>query len=274
MTYKTILAHAGIWKEAGDPVPAALSLGDRFGSTVVGLGAAAWDPYVDPTLGYVHAATITLLRQDIGEDVKAAETRFRAAGQAYRHPTIWRPSFDYPTQALLDRSGGADLVVATRTPKDGDLRYCLDAAEVVMRSGLPVLLIPDGQTSIGLSTVVVAWKNTAATRRAVSAALPLLKAAERVVVVQICRPGEEQDAEPRLEDVTQRLERHGVVAEWQTFPWLGVEADEDLEAVARSWAADVVVMGAYGYTRLREWAWGGVSRDVLAAFPVPVLMTH
>ena len=103
MTYKTILVHVSVEKGAADPVPAALCVGDRFDATVIGLGAAAWDPYVDPTLGYVHAATITLLRQDIGADVKAAEARFRAACRDYRHPIVWRSSLGYPTRMLIDQ---------------------------------------------------------------------------------------------------------------------------------------------------------------------------
>lgn len=276
MSFKTILVHVGSGPGGADPLKAALSLGWPIGATVVGIGAVAWDPYVDPTLGYVNAHTVRLLRNDVDTDIAAAEKIFHAACQRYPHPAIWRSTVEYPTEAIIGNARCADLIVTGHRPKDADLRRYVDPTDVAMRSGLPVLLTPAGQETVGSETVVVGWKNTRETRRAITNALPLLKAAKRVVVVQVCKDENEVcEAEAALEDVVQRLERHGVIAEWQTFPQMGVEPDQDLQDVAKSWAADIVVLGAYGHSRLREWALGGVTRDVLAGcLTMPVLLNH
>jgi nucleotide-binding universal stress UspA family protein len=143
-----------------------------------------------------------------------------------------------------------------------------------MESGSPVLLVPPGQDNVHLGTIVVGWKNTREARRAISSAMPLLKAADRVLVVQICEDGQEFPAERELEDVVGRLDRQGVVAEWESFPKSGIDAGEDLMQVAMSWAADLLVLGAYGHSRAREWAFGGVTRDLLAVCAKPILFSH
>ena len=180
----------------------------------------------------------------------------------------------YPGRALLDHARYADLIVAAHLPAGADERRYADPTDLVMESGLPVLLVPPGQNSIQPGTVVIGWKDGRETRRAISAAMPMLEAADRVVVVQICEDGAEAPAEAELEDVVGRLERHGVVAQWQSFPKMGVEADEDLLQVAESWAADLLVLGAYGHSRLREWAFGGVTRGLMAQSAKPILFSH
>jgi nucleotide-binding universal stress UspA family protein len=132
-----------------------------------------------------------------------------------------------------------------------------------MQSGLPVLLAPPGQEDRQPRKILIGWKNTRETRRAVSDALPLLKIAEKVVVAHVCDDSETAAAEAELEDVGRRLERHGVETRLATYPRLGRDADEDLMALAYGHGADTVVAGAYGRSRMREWAFGGVTRNLL-----------
>jgi nucleotide-binding universal stress UspA family protein len=274
MTYKTILVHTGVDPETPNRLKVALALGARFGAAVMGVGAIAWDPYVDPTLGYVDGETIALLRNEVDEDIAAAEVAFRTACAGYLHPVIWRSLVEYPAQAMTTLSRCADLIVASRPQKGFGDRRLPSPAELVMESGLPVVLVPPGRDSLQPRTVVVGWKNTREARRAVSDALPLLKSADRVHLVQIAEADDAAAVTASLQDVVDRLARHGIEAEASTPPQLKLSPTEELMGIAQSQSADLLVLGAYGHSRAREWAFGGVTADLLDGAPVPILFSR
>jgi nucleotide-binding universal stress UspA family protein len=122
--------------------------------------------------------------------------------------------------------------------------------------------------------ILVAWKDTREAARAVSAALPFLKQAKSVVVgiVDEGLPAEHQGNAPD-EDIGRYLSRHGIKAEVHMIGGWPNVGDAILNEAVKT-AADLVVMGAYGHSRLREWVLGGATRDVLSAASVPVLVAH
>jgi nucleotide-binding universal stress UspA family protein len=264
MTFKTIMVHAGVDPAAPARIRAALALGRRYQAAVLGVGAIAWDPYIDPTLGYADGETLQALRDDVALDMVAAETGFRTLCADYPHPVIWRPVDGYPGRAMSALARCADVIVATHPQKNFDSRRFPPPVDLVMESGLPVILLAPGQETVELREVVVGWKNTRETRRAVSDALPLLKLADRVHVVQVCENDAVDAALPEMEDVVARLLRHGVRAAFSTSPQMRGSVAEDVMDLADSRMADLVVLGAYGHSRLREWSFGGVTSDLLA----------
>lgn len=275
MTYRTIMVHVGVDSQTPNRLQAALALGERFAASIVGVGALTWDTYIDPVLGYTDGETVRLLRDQTESDIAAAEAAFSAATEGYAHPVAWRSMVDYPAYAMNRLAGGADLIVASRAPRGADHRRFASPTDLIMGSGLPVILVPPGQKAFAADKVLIGWKNTRESRRAVSDALPMLKAAERVYLVQVA----EKDAlggtaQPELDDVVERLTRHGVFAEASTAPRIGASVMEDLMTVADSRDCGLVVLGAYGHTRLREWAFGGVTADGLAAGSRPILFSR
>jgi nucleotide-binding universal stress UspA family protein len=274
MSYKTIMVHVGVDPAAEARVSAAAALGRRYGSTIVGVGAIAWDPYIDPTLGYADGETIQALRNDVDIDILTAEATFKAACAGYPHPTQWRPVVDYPARTMLAMAGGTDLIVASRPQKNHDDRRFAAPVDLVMESGVPVMLLGPEPEAVSHGEVVIGWKNTRETRRAVGDALPLLKSAEWVHVAHVCEdvPAEEMKAE--LDDVVARLKRHGVQAGWETAPRRRETVAQDLADLFSMRMADVLVLGAYGHSRLREWAFGGVTRDLLEIGRKTILFSH
>jgi nucleotide-binding universal stress UspA family protein len=122
-----------------------------------------------------------------------------------------------------------------------------------MQVGPPVLIVPRAADKLKLERVVVAWKDTRETRRAAFDALPLLKKAAHVAVVEIVAEEEMAAARTHIEDVIAWLKRHGVVA----VPVASLSTGDDatrLNTTAHEQGADVIVAGAYGHNRLREWA--------------------
>lgn len=180
--------------------------------------------------------------------------------------------------ALLDFARVADLVIAAQTESDWDDPDMFDVPEwLAMGSGRPVLVVPKARdmTTIG-QRVLVAWNNSRESSRAVFDALPLLQSPQEVRVLCV----EEADKPQTTRDlpaasICATLSRHGVncVAEHIKPTKHGV-ADEDVLAQVRQHNCDLLVIGCYGRSRLREFIFGGASRHVLQQATVPVLMAH
>jgi nucleotide-binding universal stress UspA family protein len=140
----------------------------------------------------------------------------------------------------------------------------------LLSSGRPMLVIPTGATRYRVDTVVVAWKDRPEAVRAIVAAAPFLAKAKLIRVVSVA---EDQD-ESSLTEITDYLGRAGVAAEAITVPPDSGGAGQNLVAEASKYKAAMLVIGASGHSRLREWAFGGATNYVLRHATVPVLMMH
>ena len=119
---------------------------------------------------------------------------------------------------------------------------------------------------------MVCWKETAEAARAVAAAMPLLVKAERVVLASV----EEHDPSlaDGLADLSRQLVWHGVNAEVEFMSSAAGPAGEVLKATARSHQVDLLVMGSYGHSRMREIVFGGFTQSVLESAEMPVFLMH
>jgi nucleotide-binding universal stress UspA family protein len=144
----------------------------------------------------------------------------------------------------------------------------VDGGDLVMDAGRPVLFVPPSVNHLSAKRVVVAWKDTREARRAVWDSMPFLKRAAEVSVVAI----DSEDAGAR--DVAAYLGCHGVLATVLTRPETEIAAAVKIIHIAQQEGADLIVCGAYGHSRAREWAFGGVTRDLLDGSPLCCLMAH
>jgi nucleotide-binding universal stress UspA family protein len=150
----------------------------------------------------------------------------------------------------------------------------LDPSELVMKLGRPMIVVPAGIRRLNLRSVVVGWKDTRETRRAVVDALPLLQKAEKVSVVEIVENDEARPGAGRhVEEVAAWLRRHHVDSRHSVPAGRG-NAAEQLASHASDVAADLIVAGAYGHTRLREWVFGGVTNDLMTSSARCALLSH
>ena len=143
----------------------------------------------------------------------------------------------------------------------------------MLRAGRPILLVPPGVTSPPGKRIAVAWKDTREARRAIVDALPFLREAQAVVVVEFCEQGEEASGRDR-EDVMQFLLRHGVDTASQQVRPVDATVAKALLHFFQDDAIDLIVAGGYGHTRLGEWILGGVTHDLLTGSPVCCLLSH
>ena len=271
--FTSLLVHAEPGEAATRRVQVAARLARDLDARLIGLGAEAFDPgfTMDPFVGYAAAEWVTLVQDQIAKNLTAAEAAFRrdAAGADFE----WRSVQDHPARALARAARAADLIVVSPKSRAGATRAA-DPAEVIMTSGRPVLLVPEGDQHLKAARVIVAWKDTREARRALADAMPFLLAAEDVVVQAVCEGDAVEAAAYQTEDVAAGLKRHGVKARANVSTSTREGVTLELERIAALNHADLIVAGAYGHSRFSEWALGGVSDDLLHRPGCFVLMSH
>jgi nucleotide-binding universal stress UspA family protein len=164
----------------------------------------------------------------------------------------------------------ADLIIAPRATGDeaGVARATLEA--VLLECGRPVLIPAAAALPASFERIAIAWKPTPEAARAVAAALPFLAQAREIVVITV-----EEDAEwsEEADRLVRNLAWHGIRATTRHLkPGSAGAAATLLAGIGDH--ADLLVMGGYGHSRLREWVFGGFTQLVLAGAPLPVLITH
>jgi nucleotide-binding universal stress UspA family protein len=192
-----------------------------------------------------------------------------------RSRSEWRSLSHWSTEAGV-HAYYADLVVIARPEHASPMTSPPGLAEsLVLSSGRPIILFPPGGTVSRVRRILVAWNATRESIRAAEDALPLLVKADAVEVLiadyQHQRAGHGQ--EPGA-DIARHLARHGAQVEVQRMSSAGQDVGHLLLSRAGAFRADLLVMGAYGHSQLREWMFGGVTRTVLYEAGFPVLMSR
>jgi nucleotide-binding universal stress UspA family protein len=274
MSYKTILVHVEPGPGSDARVKLAVEAAAMFDAVVIGLGAEAFYPVFSSGFAAANGAVIEAMRERIVADLPIAEERFRDLAADVKAGVRWIGGMDYPAKELALHARAADLIVASRPQKHSSSAFSPSASDLVMEAGAPVLFAAEPAKPLIADRVVVGWKDTRESRRALTDSLPLLKRAQQVVVVEI-------DGDPRpaahhsdLKEVADRLARHGIKVETEVVAHGKATIADDLEHAATRHGADVIVTGAYGHARLREWMLGGVTEDLLATSSKCVLFSH
>jgi nucleotide-binding universal stress UspA family protein len=187
----------------------------------------------------------------------------------------WR-SLPYLSSEVGVHAYYADLVVIARPESPGQTAGPPGLAEsLVLSSGRPIIVFPPRGTVSRIRRVLVAWNATRESIRAVADAMPLLVKADAVEVLVIDHqrhPGG-HGQEPGA-DIARHLARHGAQVEVRSVSSGGKDVGDLLLSQAGAFHADLLVMGAYGHSQVREWMFGGVTRTVLYEAALPVLMSR
>jgi nucleotide-binding universal stress UspA family protein len=276
MTYKTLLVHLKLAHSNQDLLPIASDLADKLEAKVIGIAACQPTAGISPD-GYDASAFISLDREEIDRELKEAEAEFRAEFDGRATVIDWQSAIIF--ESVADYVGracrSADLVITSALSLDPhDSARPEKPGEIVMQAGRPVLVVPRTANTLKLDHMVIAWKNTREARRAVADAIPLLKLATRVTLLELAHENERERVTTQLAEIAVWLKTHSVVAEPKFVALAKGDDAYQLDKAILELGTDVVVAGAYGHSRLREWVFGGVTRDLTLQAEYCTLLSH
>lgn len=277
MSYKTIVVHLDAGARRGERLGLGCELAARCDAHLIGLFALE-DMRVPYAFGGTAGALLLMEERWRKEVAAEAKREFETVSARNGVKAEWRGSTRNAVAALALNARYADLLIIGQHERgaSGDERlpgYFVQ--ETVLTAGRPVLVVPyvGRYPSIG-SRVLIAWNASREAARAVTDALPLLQAAKAVEVVAFdpLQAGADHGEQPGA-DIALYLARHGVKATAARQD-ARIDAGAQLLSYASDFGADLIVMGAYGHSRVRELVLGGATRTVLESMTVPVLMAH
>ena len=280
MGYKAILISLNEIGRVAELIAAAVTLARATGAHVSGLYVVP-AVQVYPSVGFEAAPQVfegnRIYFKDHAEQVKQKfEEAMKREGLMHDFHQI-----DARTPVIADEVAAAgrsnDLIVLSATNPDEITGVERDFVEqVVMSAGRPVLVLPaKGAVALSLAQIVVGWDGGREAARATFDALPLLLQSEKVRIVRV-DPQKDPDLRGSVAgaDVAETLARHGVKAAVQSYATGGMDEGQALLRCADDCGAGLIVMGAYGHSRLAEFIFGGATRFVLTRMARPVLMSH
>ena len=265
--------------DARDPATDfAVSVASAFEAHLAGV-AFIYDPIIPATVmgGGIPAELIEAQRLDSEKGARAAAGRFDAAAK--------RAGLSFETHELSASAAGAadhfahlarrfDLAIVGQPQPDSPVMQDLVLETALFESGRPVLAVPYIQKDgLKLDRIMVCWDGGRTAARAIADALPLLARAKAVEIVILAGERGKRDEIPGA-DMGQHLARHGLKVTVNRIPLGDMEVADAILSHAADSAADIVVMGGYGHSRLREFILGGATRGMLQAMTVPTLLSH
>lgn len=280
MAYQTILAHVSNLSAAPAVLDASKKLAQRHSAHLVGL-------HVKPPLDLFVNAEVTVpitVSRELAEHQRTCESTIRKLFEQHSksriHVSEWR-SVDAGlmpvVDALVEQGNTSDLMVICQREGAAVGSYFRKLPEhVLLACGRPVMVVPFGETIVSIGErIFVAWDGRRESTRAIFGALPMLRRASLVHLHRVVQPHQDRHQIVRISDeMANTLARHGVVVEVFHSDAKNVEIADELLIFANNMDADVIVMGCYGHSPLREFLLGGTTRSILADSKLPLLMSN
>ena len=280
MAYKTILVSLNELSRLPQLLGAAATAARSFGAHISGLYVI---PAVQlyPSMGFeavpqVFDGNQTYFKDNEANVRTAFEDTMKKEGLKFDLHVVQgaTPSI---ADEVVNKGRSADLLIISATNPDETTGVESDFVEqTLMAAGRPIMVLPfKGDVKLNFNDIVLGWNGEREAARAAFDALPILKAAKKVRIVRT-----DPQKDPSLKgsiagaDLAETLARHGVKAEATSLPTSGDGAGQALLRCADDNGSDLIVMGAYGHSRLREYIFGGATQHVLAHLNRPVLLSH
>lgn len=282
MAYKDVLLALTTYPDA-TPVSAIdlpVAFAESIGARISAIACAVHYQVPNSILGRMVLDVPGMAAAEAKKSSLASENllaAFRVAAEqkeVFRETIVERCLTTQPASVLLEYARLRDLTILPLP--DGDSLSHSYAETVIFGSGRPVLITPQEHGPAGdfrLSTVVIAWDFSRPATRAVADALPILQKSKLVRIVIVANE-KAIDGSRSAEGLSKHLAHHGVEVTLDKVDAAGRGIGNVLEAYVASTKADLLVMGAYGHSRTREFILGGATKSILSRPPAPVLMSH
>ncbi|MCH9672831.1 MAG: universal stress protein [Gammaproteobacteria bacterium] len=273
MTVKTLLVHVDNAKACEGRIAAAAALANRFDAELSGIYVTESFPYGYADGMMLSPTVVQRVEEEIAASAKAAEDAFCDAAASVTSGTRWTALTGPRMERLSVAARCVDLAIVGQHNADDARSPSVGlAGDIALTAGRPVLMIP----SIGAGSPIgerpmVAWNGSREAARAVTDAMPFLLAASRVDLFAV---GDVAAQGASASDAAAHLARHGIDVEMHALPGDKYEPEDYLLSYAVDLGTDLLVMGAYGHSRTREFVFGGVTRTVLSEVLIPTLLSH
>ncbi|MEA2740013.1 MAG: hypothetical protein QOH05_3320 [Acetobacteraceae bacterium] len=271
MSIKDILVHVDSSPACEERVRLTIQLANRSGAFVTGVFVLPSPAMMIPPDSGAAAVTVATYLTELEDAASATGREFLDRLHSYGLEGDWHLEHGAAAFNITRRARTMDLVVLGQ--HDPDYPTVLTTPEdVILSCGLPVLVVPFAGRfdSVG-ENAAIAWNNSREAARSVHDALPLLMPQRKVTVVSVNPDPDDEEARDAL---VGHLVRHGFDTEVATHVTKQLSPAELMLSRVADDSSDLIVMGAYGHSRLRETVLGGMTRDMLRSMTVPVLMAH
>jgi nucleotide-binding universal stress UspA family protein len=269
---KSILIHLTDGNGLAPAVSAGLVLASRFNAKAFGLYAI---PSLATTFwGTETAEFLPTLENQLRKTADTALARFKEMTSTVSIPIESRIIDNAYLSTFSEVSFGYDLLVTTQLKSSPETMAEMEfqAADIVVGVSCPTLVVPQSFQSRPIGDhVVIAWNNSRESSRAVRDSLPLLLKAKSVVVLHVTPVQHEPVATGAIVEF---LNNHGVPHVLVSRQAPTASVTKTIQDAVAEYNADLLVMGAWGHSRLRELILGGVTREILDHMTIPVLMSH
>ena len=255
----------------------AISVADAFEAHVLGV-AFVYDPVIPGSvMGGIPPEFIESQRRESEKKVQQAIARFeqvaKRVGVAYETRTL-NASIAGAADRLGHLARRFDLAIVGQPERERAAAAEVVDEGVLFDSGRPVIFVPYIQKSgLKLDRVMLCWDGSRAATRAINDAMPFLEKAKQVELVIVSSKAGKAN-ELTGADMGQHLARHGLKVEVKRITSPDIDVTSTILSYAADSSADMIVMGGYGHSRLREFILGGVTRGLLETMTVPTLMSH
>jgi len=255
----------------------AISVAEAFDAHVTGV-AFAYDPPWPPAVTDLGGADIlrSLLEKSRGDAAAAASHFEAAAKRSQLSVQTLTPEASAPgaAQTFGALARPYDLVVVKQPGEDDDVSAHQIIEAALFSSGRPVLVVPYIQKDgFSVKRVIVCWDGSRAAARAVGDSLPLIAKANNVQVLTVIT-GKFDENDVSGADIAEHLARYNLRTELNRLPAPDIDVANAILSHAADADADLIVMGAFAHSRLRDFVLGGATRGMLESMTVPILMSH
>jgi nucleotide-binding universal stress UspA family protein len=274
---KDIVVNLSVGEKASPACDYAVSIAATFDAHLAGI-AFLYDPIVPVSgAGYIPADVIEAQERENEDATRAALDRFNAAcsrAGVTAEPLTLSASFAGVGEQFGRIARRFDLSIVGQAEPETSAVEEIVAESALFESGRPVIIVPYIQKApLKLDNVMVCWDGSRAAARAVADAMPLLAKAGRVEVVIVTNERGKQD-EIEGADMGAHLARHGLNVDVKRTALGDIDVADVILSHAADAGSDLIVMGGYGHSRLREFVLGGVTRSIFRSMTAPVLMSH
>lgn len=276
MSYQTIMVHLQLGRPNTSMLRVASELAQSFHSNIIGIACGQQTQKLYGQ-GYPLLNILNPEHANLNSEIADAEMLFRDAFKAWSAGEIeWRSSATSMSCAtyLASECGSTDLLITESVPTDfyeGPNR--VTAGEMILQAGRPVIVVPATTSTTRFENILIGWKDVREARRSILDALPLLKLAKRVTLVEITSKEQFPQSSQNIKKIINWLSQHKIYASFENIVSKGDDPAQFIE-YANTKAIDLIVAGAYGHSLVSEWMFGGVTNELLRSTNLCSFLSH